>query len=132
VNAQLRRELAKLQREKAELEAKLAKPIDAAAKPAPPTEAVAAIATEAMGATDPLAIQDAAYRALAQTFFDAANDKDLSPRERRKELRTISAAMAKLFPESRRWKVDQLIRQDREPIDKRASAKGSPPLVTIP
>lgn len=128
--ATLRRLVEKQQKTIAELEAKLAKPVDASAVPAAPTDALAAIAKAARGLEDPLAIQDAAYRALGQTFFDAAEDVKLGPRERRKELRTISASMAKLFPPARLYKVEQLIRKDREPIESRARV--APPISPIP
>jgi hypothetical protein len=72
---------------------------------------------------DPLKAQAELYRMLVLSAYDAATDTLLSAKARRQEIRTITAAAAKLFPESRRWQVEQLIKADREAIAKRASEK---------
>jgi septal ring factor EnvC (AmiA/AmiB activator) len=59
----------------AELEKKLAKPVDAAAQPSAPPSSLAALAAEALTTTDPLALQVHAYRAhgVARVHFGAVD-----------------------------------------------------------
>ncbi len=125
--AALRRHVAKLERTIAELTDKLAKATATKADPVPKS-----LEQFEQPPDDPLAAQASLYRMLVLSAYDVAKDKGLSSATRRKELRTIIAAAAKLFPESRRWEVEQLIRQDREAIDKRASEKAGATLEPMP
>lgn len=126
--AALRRQVAKLERELAETREKLATAI-AAPKSDPVPKSLEQFTDPP---TDPLEAQASLYRMLVLSAYDVAKDKFLTSANRRKELRTIIAAAAKLFPESRRWEVDQLIRSDREAIDKRASEKTGATLEPMP
>jgi hypothetical protein len=127
--ASLRRLVEKQQRTIAELEAKAAKPIDNAAIPAPPP---AGFSSMPPPPKDPLAVQQWVGQALAFAIDDTLRDPKLSPRERRKELRTNAAAYAKTVPDMRRWQAEQRAKKFRERLEERASKKGSPPLTTIP
>lgn len=126
--AALRRHVAKLERELAEVREKLTTATSAPkADPVPKS-----LEQFTEPPSDPLEAQASLYRMLVLSAYDVAKDKFLTSANRRKELRTIIAAAAKLFPESRRWEVDQLIRQDREAIDKRASEKAGATLEQMP
>lgn len=125
--AALRRYVTKLERELAELRDKLAKASESKADPVPKS-----LEQFKDPPSDPLHAQAELYRMLVLSAYDAARDPDLSAEDRRKELRTITAAAAKLFPESRRWEVEKLIRQDREAIDKRASEKAGGSIEIMP
>ena len=45
--------------------------------------------------------------------------KAISERERRKEIRTLGASAAKLLPDARRGEAEQLIRSDREELERK-------------
>lgn len=93
---------------------------DAAALPGAPPESFAMFGAPS---DDPLAANAQMHAALVVSFFDAMHDGNLSPRERRKELRTISASAAKLLPATRLWQAEQLIKADRREIESKAAAK---------
>lgn len=94
-----------------------AKPLDAAAQPsAPPQE----LQNLGMPPDDPLASQTWMYQALVLSAYDVVRDPKISPRERRKELRTISASAAKLFPRARMHQAEQLIMSDRAELERKS------------
>jgi membrane-bound lytic murein transglycosylase B len=99
-----------------------AKPIDKSATPAPPPKGLLEL-----GETpdDPLAAQALIHKALLISFFDAAKDPDLSARERRKEMRTIAASAAKVFPDARRWEATQMIKQHQAALDNAKARRGA-------
>lgn len=127
--AQLRRIVAKLEREKAELAAKAAKPVDAAATPAPPPSVFAGLPARP---TDPLQVQQWIGLVIAASIEDTIRDEKLSPRERRRELRTNAAAFAKTVPDTRRWQAELAAKKHRERIEARSRTKGAPPIEPIP
>ena len=102
-------------------------PAPPAEKPKPvadtPSAPPATLAEFTNAPTDPLEAQAQLHRMLVLTAYDAATDVNISPRERRKELRTITSAAAKLLPDARRWEAEQLIKADRAAIEQRASEK---------
>lgn len=90
--------------------------------PAPPPKELAELG---IAAEDPLEAQHQIYRALVISFMDAAKDDELSPRERRKEMRTIAAAAAKVFPDARRWEAVQLIRDHQDALEHAKVRRGA-------
>jgi hypothetical protein len=107
-----------------------AKPIEAAATPgAPPAE------LKELGpppADDPLKMQAWLHQVLVVSAFDVARDEKLSPRERRKELRTIAASAAKLMPRARLLQAEQLILEDRAQLEKKAHERRGAKLEALP
>lgn len=101
------------------------------AKHPPPPELVA-IADELAKVTDPLQGNALAHKALLASMKDVLLDESLTPTARRKELRTIAAAAKELLPDSRRWEVDQLIKQDRAEVEAKARARRGAPLEPVP
>lgn len=89
-------------------------------QPGPPPAALADFKTPP---TDPLEANAELHRMLVISAYDAATDEGISPRERRKEIRTITASAAKLMPDARRWQAEQLIKEDRRELEKKASEK---------
>jgi hypothetical protein len=114
------RELAATRKQLERAQARIAE-LEAEPQPSAPPAEVAAIAAKVP--TDPLEAMHAAHRLLLETMFDAARDPDITPAERRKELRTIAAAAVKLVPDSRRWESDQLIKEDRHILEKKAAER---------
>lgn len=90
--------------------------------PAPPPKELAELGA---AAADPLEAQSQIYRALVLSFMDAAKDEELSPRERRKEMRTIAAAAAKVFPDARRWEAVQLIKEHQDALEHAKVRRGA-------
>lgn len=123
---ELRKQLAVAQREIATRDKALARAtalvaeLDAAPKPTPPP---AALADFKNPPTDPLHAQAELHRMVVVSAYDAAADATLTAEQRRKEIRTITSTAAKLFPESRRWKAEQMIKADRHELDKKASER---------
>ena len=81
---------------------------------------------------DPLAAQAWLHKVLIASAADAAIDPDISPATRRKELRTISAAAAKLVPHSRLYEAEQLILNDRKQLEAKVRSRVSAKLKPIP
>ena len=127
--AALRRLVEKQQKTIAELEAKAAKPVDAATVPAPPPGSFSSLPAPP---TDPLAVQQWIGLTIAAALHDTIREPKMSPERRRKEIRTLAAAYAKTVPDMRRWQAEQRAKAFRKPIEQRASEKGSPPLKPIP
>jgi hypothetical protein len=127
-NAALRRALAKLEREKAELAAKAARPVDPATIPSAPASSFASIPPPP---TDPLAVQEWIGLTIAAALNDTIREPKMSPERRRKEIRTLAAAYAKTVPDMRRWQAEQAAKEHRKPIEQRASTKGAPELKPI-
>ena len=113
-----REDLAKAHSRIAELEQQLVAAKQPQADPVP-----AALAEFKKPPTDPLQMQFEMYRMLVISAYEAATDTKITSATRRKEIRTITASAAKMFPDARRWEVEQLIKSDRAAIEKRASEK---------
>jgi len=69
---------------------------------------------------DPLAGTAYAHRVMMISLYDAAKDDTISSRERRKELRTIAAAAAKLVPRSRVHKAEQIVLGNKAELEIKA------------
>lgn len=90
-------------------------PRSVADTPAPPPSELTAIGAPPPG--DSLAQNAWAHEVVIAAMHDAMVDPNISPRERRKELRTLAAAAARLQPDTRRWEAEQLIRRDRAELE---------------
>lgn len=104
------------------------------APPAPPVERVKpavempsappeSLAVLGAPPSDPLEANFWAHRVTLLAMHDAAIDHELSPRERRKEIRTLAASAAKLLPHARIWEALQELRAGRAEIERKASEK---------
>lgn len=69
--------------------------------------------------SDPLEANAWAHRATLLAMHSAAIDERISERERRKEIRTLGAAAAKLIPQVRLWEAEQMIREDRHELERK-------------
>ncbi len=65
-----------------------------------------------------------AHVAMLFALHDVATDKEISARERRKEMRTIAAAIAKLTPTAEIQEGVEIVRRSREEIE-RKRARGA-------
>lgn len=101
-------------------------PVD---KPAPPPQSIVDLGAPP---DDPLAAQAWLHKVLIASAADAAIDPDISAKERRKELRTISAAAAKLVPHSRLFEAEQMIKRDRAMLEAKTRTKQGAKLRPIP
>lgn len=81
---------------------------------------------------DPLAANAWAHRATLLAMHNAVIDPKITERERRKEIRSLAAAAAKLMPDTRRWEAEQLIRSDREEIDRKEGDRHGAKLEPLP
>lgn len=90
-----------------------------AAPPAPPPPELIAISKRIAGSTDNLEQQALVHSALCASIADVLSDPLISAEQRRKELRTISAAAAKCFPYKRLYEAEQLIKNDQAILDNR-------------
>lgn len=97
--------------------------------PAPPPQSLIDLGDPP---TDPLAAQEWLHRAMILSAADAAVDHKISARERRKELRTISTAAAKLLPHARLYQAEQLIKRDRLELETRQRARSGAQLERRP
>lgn len=104
-------------------------PLPPAAKPAPPPQTIAELGPPP---ADPLAANAWAHRMTLLTMHDAAIDPDLSPRERRKEIRTLAASAAKLIPQSRLFEAESIARGMKADVEAKASEKRGAALVPRP
>lgn len=84
-------------------------PAELAAMPPPPA--------------DPLQAQVYAYQMLVLSMHNTAMDPKISDRERRKELRTTAASIAKLVPRARLAQAEQMILEDRRELEQKALEK---------
>ena len=82
--------------------------------------------------TDPLAAQAYLHRMTVLAAYDAARDPSISPKERRKEIRTLTASAAKLMPHARLWQATQLIMGDRAELEQSERDKRGAKLVPVP
>lgn len=69
---------------------------------------------------------------LVAGMADAAKDKDLSPRERRKELRVFAAAAAKAMPRARLYEAERLVLEYKAELKAKATEKRGAKLVPRP
>lgn len=90
-----------------------------AAPPQPPPPELIAISNRIKASTDNLEMQALVHAALCASVADVMQDPTISAAERRRELRTISAAAAKSFPYRRLYEAEQLIKADAAKIDAR-------------
>ena len=105
-----------------------AKPLELAAQPAPPPASLAEFTTPP---ADPMQANAELHRMLVISAYDAATDKGISPRERRKEIRVLTASAAKLMPDTRRYEAEQTIKLDRRELEERARSKRRAKLVPV-
>lgn len=90
------------------------------AQPAPPPQTLSELGAPP---SDPLAANAWAHRMVLLAMADAATDQHLSPRERRKELRTLGASAAKLIPHARLHEAEEYIRNARAEVAAKQSEK---------
>lgn len=69
--------------------------------------------------TDALEANKWAHNAMLFALHDVATDKDISPRERRKEMRTIAASIAKLTPTAEIQAGVEIVRGAREEVERK-------------
>jgi len=106
------------------------RPVDASAQPAPPPQEIIALGEPPIDAMD---AQSYAHRALVLSMYDAARDERLSPRERRKELRSLAYAVARLMPQARLREAERLVLDDQRELEvRRASKRVGAKLEAIP
>lgn len=98
-------------------------------KPAPPPKSIVDLGSPP---EDPLAAQAWLHKVLIASAADAAIDPDISAKERRRELRTISAAAAKLVPDVRRYEAEQTVLRARKSLEAKVRAKQGAKLRPIP
>lgn len=107
-------------------------PTPAAPAQPPPSEPPLTLVTLGPPPGDALGAQNWAHRATILTMHHTMNDSTISERERRKEIRTLATAAAKLMPTSRVWEAEQAIKKFQAEIDKKQSEKGEPEAVPMP
>jgi hypothetical protein len=98
----------------------------------PPTAPPAALVELGLPPADPLAAQEWLYRANILSAHDAMNDSTISAKERRRELRTISASASRLMPDARRWQAEQLILSNQKELEAKAKSKRGAKLEPAP
>lgn len=101
----------------------------ASEKPGPPSPTIAAAASP-KPPKDSLEAQMRAHELVIAALNDAALDPDLSPRERRREIRVLAQTAGRLVPHRRLYEAEQLIRKDREKLELRSH--DAPKLKPIP
>ena len=106
-----------------------APPTPRVAQPAAPP---ATIASMPPPPDDPLAMNAWAHNLVARSLYDAALDPDLSPRERRKEIKTLGATLAKLIPQSRLYDAEQTVKRTQREIETKQAEKRGARLEPVP
>ncbi len=91
--------------------------------PAPPPPELVAISKRIAASTDNLEQQSLVHSALCASIADVLADPNITAADRRRELRTISAAAAKSFPYKRLYEAEQLIKADRAELDNRRAQR---------
>jgi hypothetical protein len=86
------------------------------AQPAPPPDSFTTIGPPP---PDALAGNAWAYQLVMVAMHDVVVDNNLSPRERRKEIRGLGASATKLLPHARLWETEQFIRKYTAEIEAR-------------
>lgn len=81
---------------------------------------------------DPLAAQAWLHKVLIMSAADAAIDPEISAATRRRELRTIAAAAAKLMPDTRRYEAEQTVLKARRALEAKVRAKQGAKLRKVP
>lgn len=124
---------AKAKRLRAEAE-RLTKGLPATSAPAQPPPSKPPLTLVSLGAPpdDALGAQNWAHRATILAMHHTMNDPLINERERRKEIRTLATAAAKLMPTSRVWEAEQLIKKWQADIERKQSEKGEPPAEPAP
>lgn len=92
---------------------------NAAAPPQPPPPELVAISKRIAATSDNLEMQALVHAALCASIADVLADDKISAAERRRELRTISAAAAKSFPYRRLYEAEQLVKADAAALEVR-------------
>lgn len=94
--------------------------------PQPPPPELVAISEQIAKSSDPLERQALVHAALCASIADVLADTKISAAERRRELRTISAAAAKSFPYRRLYEAERIVkRHERELEDRRRDKAGA-------
>ncbi len=75
--------------------------------------------------TDSLEANAYAHRVMMLSLYDAARDATISAKDRRKELRTIASAAAKLTPTTKIWEAVKFIKADRAELDAKKAERGA-------
>lgn len=81
---------------------------------------------------DTLQQQAYLYKLLVLSAYDVARDKKLSPKERRKELRTTAAAAQKLMPRARLAEAEARVMGFQAEIEKKARDRHGAKLEPLP
>lgn len=71
-------------------------------------------------------------KALAVMSDAVVKDGDMTTDKRSKEMRSLSAAMAKLVPKSRLYEAEQTVLRDQDELNKKASERRSAKLEKRP
>lgn len=104
----------------------------ATAPPSPPPPALVALAGKIEQSTDPLERQTLAHAACLASMADVLADTTISAAERRRELRTIAAAAARLFPYARLYQAEQAVKQQRAELENRKRTRAGAKLEKRP
>lgn len=78
------------------------------------------------------AMQAWGYRALNLQAHEAMMDSSISQATRRKEVRTILAAAARLYPDAARYELAELIKRDERELGERKRARAAAKLEARP
>ena len=92
-------------------------------KPAPPSAEFLALAVEIRSSTSRIQKGAIAYDVLMASMADVLADLTLTPTDRRRELRTIAAAAAKVLPIKELHEATQKVDQYLAQIDSRKRAR---------
>lgn len=87
----------------------------------PPSEPPKTLAEIPPPPQDALEANKWAHNAMLFALHDVATDKTINARERRKEMRTIAAAIAKLTPTAEIQEGVEIVRRSREEIERKRS-----------
>lgn len=107
--------------------------VDAAKEPPPPPPPeLVEISKKIAASTDNLEMQALVHSALCASIADVLADTKISAADRRRELRTISAAAAKSFPYRRLYEAEQLVKADSAILEDRRRARAGATLEARP
>ena len=90
--------------------------------PSPPPQELIDIAAKIGKSSDPLERQSLAHAACLASMADVLADTKISAAERRKEIRVIAAAAARLMPHARLYQAEQTVKQARAEVENRKRA----------
>jgi hypothetical protein len=92
---------------------------DPRTQPSPPPKELVELARQIGQSADALERQTLAHQALLSSMADVLADPTISASERRKEMRVIAAAAARLFPYARLFQAEQTVKQARDDLENR-------------